>query len=383
MSEIAFRSFLPELVAIRRRLHQMPETGYEERQTSAFVADLLSGWGLEVTRDIAATGLVATLDRGGDGRALGLRADMDGLPVTEETGAVYASRTPGMMHACGHDGHTTMLIGAAFRLLQDDDFRGKVHFIFQPAEETAGGAARMIEEGLFERFPCDAVFALHNYPGLTSGRFSAKPGAMMAAIDAATLTVRGAGGHGARPEDTVDPVVAASSVVMALQTAVSRNVPPQEAGVITIGAFHAGSACNVIPDEAVLEVSLRATDPAVRTRLCRRFEEIAQAQATSFGAEARIDWQVGYPVTMNDAASVDLAAAAVRDAFGEDAFEPLDRPMMGSEDFAFMLEKVKGAYLFLGNGDSAGLHSSRYDFNDALLERGPIFFHALAKRFFA
>lgn len=383
MSEIAFRDFLPELVAIRRRLHQMPETGYEERQTSAFVADLLSGWGLEVTRDIAATGLVATLDRGGDGRALGLRADMDGLPVTEETGAVYASRTPGMMHACGHDGHTTMLIGAAFRLLQDDDFRGKVHFIFQPAEETAGGAARMIEEGLFERFPCDAVFALHNYPGLATGRFSAKPGAMMAAIDAATLTVRGAGGHGARPEDTVDPVVAASSVVMALQTAVSRNVPPQEAGVITIGAFHAGSACNVIPDEAVLEVSLRATDPAVRARLCRRFEEIAHAQAKSFGAEARIDWQVGYPVTMNDAASVDLAAAAVRDAFGEDAFEPLDRPMMGSEDFAFMLEKVKGAYLFLGNGDSAGLHSSRYDFNDALLERGPIFFHALAKRFFA
>lgn len=383
MDESAFRAFLPELVAIRRRLHQTPETGYEERQTSAFVADLLSGWGLDVTRDIAATGLVATLDRGGDGRAIGLRADMDGLPVVEETGAVYASRTPGMMHACGHDGHTTMLIGAAFRLLHDETFQGKVHFIFQPAEETAGGAARMIEEGLFERFPCDAVFALHNYPGLAAGHFSGRPGAMMAAIDAATLTVRGKGGHGARPEDTVDPVVAAASIVMALQTAVSRNVPPQEAGVITVGAFHAGSACNVIPDEAVLEVSLRATDPAVRQRLCRRLEEIAQAQATSFGAKARTDWQVGYPVTMNDAAAVDLAAAVIRDTFGEDAFEPLDRPMMGSEDFAFMLEKVKGAYLFLGNGDSAGLHSSRYDFNDTLLERGPIFLHALARRFFA
>lgn len=383
MDETVFRAFLPELVAIRRRLHQMPETGYEERQTSAFVADLLSGWGLSVTRDIAATGLVATLDRGGDGRAIGLRADMDGLPVVEETGVAYASRTPGMMHACGHDGHTTMLIGAAFRLLQDEDFRGKVHFIFQPAEETAGGAARMIAEGLFERFPCDAVFALHNYPGLAAGRFSARPGAMMAAIDAATLTVRGAGGHGARPEDTVDPVVAAASIVMALQTAVSRNVPPQEAGVITVGAFHAGSACNVIPDEAVLEVSLRATDPAVRDRLCRRFEEIAHAQAASFGAEARVDWQVGYPVTMNDAASVELAAAVIRDTFGGDAFEPLDRPMMGSEDFAFMLEKVRGAYLFLGNGDSAGLHSSRYDFDDALLERGPVFLHALARRFFA
>ncbi|WP_370673898.1 M20 aminoacylase family protein [Pleomorphomonas sp. PLEO] len=382
MDEAVFGAFLPELVAIRRRLHQMPETGYEERQTSAFVADLLSGWGLSVTRDIAATGVVATLDRGGDGRAIGLRADMDGLLVLEETGVPYASRTPGMMHACGHDGHTTMLIGAAFRLLNDTDFRGKVRFIFQPAEETAGGAARMIEEGLFERFPCDAVFALHNYPGLAAGRFSARPGAMMAAIDAATLTVRGAGGHGARPEDTVDPVVAAASIVMALQTAVSRNVPPQEAGVITVGAFHAGSACNVIPDEAVLEVSLRATDPAVRTRLCRRFEEISRAQAASFGAEAHIAWQVGYPVTMNDAASVDLAADVIRDTFGNDAFEPLDRPMMGSEDFAFMLEKVRGAYLFLGNGDSAGLHSSRYDFNDALLDRGPAFLHALARRFF-
>lgn len=382
MDETVFRAFLPELVAIRHRLHQMPETGYEERQTSAFVADLLEGWGLSVTRDIAATGLVATLDRGGDGRAIGLRADMDGLPIIEETGAVYASRTPGMMHACGHDGHTTMLIGAAFRLLHDDDFKGKVHFIFQPAEETAGGAARMIEEGLFERFPCNAVFALHNYPGLVAGRFSARPGAMMAAIDAATLTVRGSGGHSARPEDTVDPVVAASSIVMALQTAVSRNVPPQEAGVITIGAFHAGSACNVIPDEAVLEVSLRATDPTIRDRLCRRFEEIARAQATSFGAEAIIEWQVGYPVTMNDPASVDLAASVIVDTFGADAFEPLDRPMMGSEDFAFMLEKVKGAYLFLGNGNSAGLHSSRYDFDDALLERGPAFLHALARRFF-
>ncbi len=383
MDESAFRAFLPELVNIRQRLHQMPEGGYEERQTSAFVADLLSGWGFSVTRGLADTGLVATLDRGGDDRAIGLRADMDGLPIVEETGAAYASRVPGMMHACGHDGHTTMLIGAAFRLLHDEDFRGKAHFIFQPAEETAGGAARMIEEGLFERFPCDAVFALHNYPGLAAGRFSARPGAMMAAIDAATLTVRGTGGHGARPEDTVDPIVAAASIVMALQTAVSRNVPPQEAGVITVGAFHAGSACNVIPDEAVLEISLRATDPDVRSRLCRRFEEIARLQAESFGAEVRIDWQVGYPVTMNDAASVDLATTVIRDAFGEDAFEPLDRPMMGSEDFAFMLEKVKGAYLFIGNGDSAGLHNSRYDFNDTLLERGPVFLHALARRFFA
>jgi len=383
MSETAFRAFLPELVGIRHRLHQMPETGYEERQTSAFVAGLLSSWGLAVTRGLAATGFVATLDRGGSGKAIGLRADMDGLPIVEETGAAYTSRTPGMMHACGHDGHTTMLIGAAWRLLHDADFRGRVHFIFQPAEETAGGAARMIADGLFERFPCDAVFALHNYPGLSAGRFSARPGAMMAAIDAATLTVRGTGGHGARPEDTVDPVVAAASIVMALQTAVSRNVPPQEAGVVTIGAFHAGSACNVIPDEAVLEVSLRATDPDVRARLCRRFEEICRSQADSFGAEACIDWQVGYPVTMNDAASVDLAAAVIGDTFGADAFEPLDRPMMGSEDFAFMLEKVKGAYLFLGNGNSAGLHNSRYDFNDALLDRGPAFLHALARRFFA
>jgi hippurate hydrolase len=382
MTDTAFRAFLPELVDIRHRLHQMPETGFEERQTSAFVAGILEGWGLEVTRGLATTGLVATLDRGGD-RAIGLRADMDALPIIEETGAAYASRTPGMMHACGHDGHTAMLVGAAWRLLHDEDFRGKAHFIFQPAEETAGGAARMIADGLFERFPCDAVFALHNFPGLAAGRFSARPGAMMAAIDAATLTVRGAGGHGARPEDTIDPVVAASSIVMALQTMISRNVPPQEAGVVTVGAFHAGSACNIIPDEAVLEISLRATDPAVREMLCRRLETIAHAQAASYGAEARIDWQVGYPVTINDPAATELAASVVRDTFGPDAFAPLDKPMMGSEDFAFMLEKVPGAYLFLGNGDSAGLHTSRYDFNDGLLERGPAFLHVLAKRFFA
>ncbi len=382
MTDTAFRAFLPELVDIRHRLHQMPETGFEERQTSAFVAGLLSGWGLEVTRGFATTGFMATLDRGGD-RAIGLRADMDALPILEETGAPYASRTPGMMHACGHDGHTAMLIGAAWRLLHDESFRSKAHFIFQPAEETAGGAARMIADGLFERFPCDAVFALHNFPGLAAGRFSARPGAMMAAIDAATLTVRGAGGHGARPEDTIDPVVAAASIVMALQTMISRNVPPQEAGVVTVGAFHAGSACNIIPDEAVLEISLRATDPAVRSKLCERLETIAHAQAASYGAEARIDWQVGYPVTMNDPVATELAASVVRDTFGSDAFAPLDKPMMGSEDFAFMLEKVPGAYLFLGNGDSAGLHTSRYDFNDSLLERGPAFLHALAKRFFA
>jgi hippurate hydrolase len=382
MTDTAFGAFLPELVDIRHRLHQMPETGFEERQTSAFVAGLLEGWGLEVTRGLATTGLVATLDRGGD-RAIGLRADMDALPILEETGAPYASRTPGMMHACGHDGHTAMLVGAAWRLLHDEGFRGKAHFIFQPAEETAGGAARMIADGLFERFPCDAVFALHNFPGLAAGRFSARPGAMMAAIDAATLTVRGAGGHGARPEDTIDPVVAASSIVMALQTMISRNVPPQEAGVVTVGAFHAGSACNIIPDEAVLEISLRATDPAVRSKLCQRLETIAHAQAASYGAEARIDWQVGYPVTMNDPAATELAASVVRDTFGAGAFAPLDKPMMGSEDFAFMLEKVPGAYLFLGNGDSAGLHTSRYDFNDSLLERGPAFLHALVRRFFA
>lgn len=383
MNDAAFRAFLPELVEIRHKLHQMPETGYEERQTSAFVAGLMSSWGLTVTRGLATTGFVATLDRGGDGRALGLRADMDGLPILEETGAAYASRTPGMMHACGHDGHTAMLVGAAWRLLHDPDFRGKVHFIFQPAEETAGGAARMIADGLFERLPCEAVFALHNYPGLAAGRFSTRVGAMMAAIDAVTITVRGAGGHGARPEITTDPVVAAASLVMALQTAVSRNVPPQEAGVITIGSFHAGSACNIIPDEAVLEVSLRATDPDVRTTLCRRVEEIARFQAESFGCAARLDWQVGYPVTMNAAPVVELATSVIVDTFGAEAFELLAKPMMGSEDFAFMLETVPGAYLFLGNGDSAGLHTSRYDFDDALLERGPAFFHALAKRFFS
>lgn len=383
MDETAFRAFLPELIDIRHRLHQMPEHGYEERQTSAFVAGLLSSWGLKVTRGIGGTGFVATLDRGGAGRAIGLRADMDGLPIIEETGCAYASRNAGMMHACGHDGHTAMLVGAAWRLLQDAEFTGTAHFIFQPAEESAAGAARMIADGLFDRFPCDGVFALHNFPGLPVGRFSARHGAMMAAIDVATITVRGAGGHGAEPEKTIDPLVAAASLVLALQTPVSRNVPPQEAAVITIGSFHAGSACNIIPDEAVLEISLRATHPDVRRRLCQRVEEISDLHVRSFGAEARIDWQVGYPVTMNTAGPAVLAREVIIDTFGADAYAPLDKPMMGSEDFAFMLEKVPGAYLFLGNGEGPGLHTSRYDFNDGLLERGPAFYHALTRRFFA
>lgn len=372
-------AFADELKAIRQHLHSIPELGLEEVETSDYIASRLNEWGYEITRSLAKTGIVASLRRGSSNRSIGFRADFDALPIREETGLPYASRNAGNMHACGHDGHTAMLLGAAWSLAQDEDFSGTIHFIFQPAEENYGGAQIMIEEGLFERFPCDQIFALHNWPGLEAGKFASKAGPIAASIDALTLTVKGSGGHGAEPEKTVDPIVVASSIVMSLQTIVSRTVSPHQASVITVGAFNAGSVCNVIPDTARLEISMRATDPEIRKILSEKVEQVANMQAASYGAAVGFDWMVGYPATINDAAAFDQAKATVIAHFGEEAFEELDRPFMGSEDFSFMLEKASGAYLLIGNGESSGLHTATYNFNDEILERGMSFFHNLAK----
>lgn len=379
MSKFDFSGFLPELINIRHQLHAMPEIGLSEFKTSDFIADHLKKWGFQVTRGVAQTGVVGTLKRGDSNRSIGFRADFDALPILEETGLPYASQHPGVMHACGHDGHTAMLLGAAYALSQDQNFNGTVHLIFQPAEENFGGGKMMIEDGLFERFPCEQVFAIHNMPGLATGVFSAKAGAMAASIDVLTLTVKGSGGHGAMPELTVDPVVVASSIVMALQTLVSRNISPHQPAVLTVGSFQSGSACNIIPDDAVLEISMRAMDPTVRNALRERVEEIARYQAKSYQADVQLDWAVGYPATINNPQSYELARDVAMAEFGEEAFEELALPMMGSEDFSFLLETVPGAYIFLGNGDSSGLHTSRYDFNDEILERGATFFQQLAK----
>ncbi|UWU25904.1 M20 family metallopeptidase (plasmid) [Rhizobium sp. CB3060] len=374
-----FSPIRAKLLEFRHHLHGIPELGLSEIKTPAFIAEQLESWGYKVHRGIATTGLVASLERGRPMEAIGFRADFDALPMSEETAVPYASEHPGAMHACGHDGHTTMLLGAAWALAQDRSFDGTVHFIFQPAEENLGGARLMIDDGLFDRFPCQRIFALHNLPGLEVGKFATRAGAIAASIDVVTITVKGKGGHGALPETTVDPVVVGSSIVMALQTLVARNVSPHERSVVTVGSFQAGSAANIIPDIAVLEISMRATNAAVRAELQRRIEEVAAFQARSFNAEVDFAWEVGYPATINAPAEVDRAAASISRHFGADAFTWLDSPMMFSEDFSFMLERVPGAYILIGNGNSSGLHSKTYDFNDAILERGAALFYHLAK----
>jgi hippurate hydrolase len=375
---------MPELVAIRRDLHEHPELGLEEVRTSDVIARHLESYGYKVTRGLAKTGLVATLANGTSRRSIGIRADIDALPIHEETGLAYASKTPGKMHACGHDGHTTMLLGAAKAIAGRRNFDGTVHLIFQPAEENFGGAKIMVEEGLFERFPCDAVFALHNEPGLPFGQFALKEGPIMAAVDEARITVNGVGGHGAQPQDTSDPIVCAASIVMALQTIVSRNIHPFEPAVVTVGAFHAGSTSNIIPGRAEIVVGVRSFDPAVRDELERRIRLVAERQAESYGMSATVDYQRFYDATVNHKAETDLVRdLAIRFA-GPDKVVDLARPFMVSEDFAYMLKERPGTYFLLGGKSGEHhkpLHHPGYNFNDDLLPVGAAFWTELAEHY--
>ncbi|KWE60325.1 amidohydrolase [Burkholderia ubonensis] len=372
-----------DMIALRRRLHAHPELGFDERATSELVADCLTTWGYQVTRGLGGTGVVGTLTRGA-GRRLGLRADMDALPIRETTGLPHASRIDGVMHACGHDGHTAMLLAAARCLAERERFRGTLNLIFQPAEEGLGGAQRMIEDGLFARFPCDAVFAMHNVPGLPAGKLGFCDGPFMASADEVRVRVTGRGGHGAAPHATVDPVVVCASIVMALQTIVSRNVNPQALAIITAGSIHAGTASNVIPPHADLELSVRALSPDVRALLERRIRETVAGQAASYGATAEIDYRAGYPVLVNHADETTFARQVARDWGGDDALIEQMQPIAASEDFAFMLNACPGSYLSIGNGDGAAgcaLHNPGYDFNDAILATGASYWVALAERF--
>jgi hippurate hydrolase len=373
-----------EFIALRRDIHQHPELAFEEHRTAALVADKLERWGYVVERGIGGTGVVGTLVRGQGSKRLGLRADMDALPINEATGLDYASAHAGVMHACGHDGHTAMLLAAARHLAEEGRIDGTLHLIFQPAEEGGGGAVRMMADGLFERFPCDAVFAMHNMPGVPQGRLVLREGATMASSDYATVTLTGIGGHGAMPHRATDPIVAAASTVMALQTIVARNIDPLHAAVVTVGALHAGKANNVIPAAATLELSVRALDREVRATLERRIKALVVAQAESFGVSARIDWRPGYAVLVNTPAETAFAREVATELVGADNVTLQGPPLTGSEDFAFMLERIPGSYLFIGNGVGEGgcmVHNPGYDFNDRNVAIGSAYWVLLAQRF--
>ncbi len=379
-----------EFISLRRDIHRHPELAFQEHRTAALVADKLEGWGYAVERGIGGTGVVGTLVRGRGAKRLGIRADMDALPIIEASGAGWTSVHAGVMHACGHDGHTAMLLAAARHLAEHGAFDGTLHLIFQPAEEGGGGALRMLADGLFDRFPCDAVFAMHNMPGVEQGRFVLREGAAMASSDYATVTITGQGGHGAMPHRAADPIVAAAGIVMALQTIVSRNIDPLQAAVVTVGALHAGKANNVIPASATMELSVRALDRDVRATVERRVKALVAAQAESFDVQAQIDWRLGYAVLVNTPAETAFARAVATELVGAQRVTPQGPPLTGSEDFAFMLERVPGSYVLIGNGTDSGpgeggcmVHNPGYDFNDDNIATGSAFWVLLAERFLA
>ena len=373
-----------QFIAVRRDIHRHPELAFSERRTAALVAAQLGAWGYAVTTGLGGTGVVGQLKRGTSNRTLGLRADMDALPIAEATGAAWASCEHGVMHACGHAGHTAMLLAAAHHLAQHGRFDGTLNLIFQPAEEGGGGALKMMEDGLFERFPCEAIFAMHNMPGMPQGQLVFRSGPTMASSDFATVTLHGHGGHGAMPHKATDVVVAAASLIMALQTVASRHVDPMQPAVVTVGAIHAGEANNVIPAEARLEISVRALDPQVRRSMEQRIRELVRLQAESFGVRAEIVWRPGYAVLVNDATQTARALAVAQKHFPPEQINPQGPMLTGSEDFAFMLERVPGSYLFIGNGvdgepGACMVHNPAYDFNDLNIAPGAAYWIALVQ----
>jgi hippurate hydrolase len=377
--EAGLASFIDEFIALRRDIYTHPELAFKETRTSALVADYLKQWGYDVTTGVGGSGVVGTLKRGNSNKTIGIRADMDALPITEATGLDYASRNSGVMHACGHDGHTTVLLAAARYLAQSGRFSGTVHLIFQPAEEIGAGARRMIEDGLFERFPCDAVYGLHNWPGVPAGKFGFVTGPAMASVDRARIRVNGRGGHGAEPHKSVDPVVVASSIVLALQTVVARNLDPLDMGVVTVASIHGGDALNVIPAHVDLGITIRSFSQAVREELRRRIEAVARSQAESFGAVADVNYQWGFPALINAKAETEFARQVALSTFPTGTVIEDFRPRTASEDFAFMLEQKPGTYFFVGNGDSAGLHNPNYNFNDEILLPAALFWVRLTE----
>ncbi|MBZ5790643.1 amidohydrolase [Burkholderia contaminans] len=365
----------PFFAELRREVHMYPGLGFEVERTADMVAERLREWGYDVTTGVGGTGVVGTLQQGTSTRRIGIRADMDALPIVENTGLPWGSRIHGHMHACGHDGHTAILLAAAWHLAQTRNFDGTLHLIFQPDEESLCGAKAMIDDGLFERFPCDAVYGLHNFPGLAVGAALVVPGPVTASSDRISVLVRGKGGHGAMPHLACDPVVAAASIVMALQTIVARNVKPGDLGVVTVGQIKAGSMFNVIPQHAELSINVRATDIDTQKLIEQRVREIVDAQCASYGVTADIEVENLVPVMINHAPETALAMEVAREVFGAEAvMSSRSGSAAGSEDFAWMLQARPGCYIAIGNGKGSwggcSLHNPGYDFNDEAIPYG-------------
>jgi len=373
----------PWMQAIRHDLHKHPELGFQETRTSERVANELRNMGLEVHTGLAGTGVVATLKRGTSNRAIGLRADLDALPMQEKSGVSYASVNEGVFHGCGHDGHTAMLLGAARALSTSGEFDGIVHFIFQPAEEGLGGAVEMMKDGLFEKFPCSHVFGLHNWPDHKLGEFGVRPGAMMAAFSTFDITITGTGGHGALPHTTIDPVVIAASLVQSLQSIVSRVIDPVNAAVVSVTQIHGGSAYNVIPDTVVLSGCCRYFSDEDRQKISEEIERRAHFVAQSAGASARVDMKEIYTILMNDPEQTDVCARVAEAIVGNEQVHRNRAPIMASEDFAFMLQEVPGCYILMGTGgDGHGcmVHNPGYNFNDDALAIGTSYWVELVRQ---
>ena len=374
------------LTKIRHQLHRNPELSFKELVTAELVALRLSEWGYEVTRNIGGHGVVGRLRHGEGSRSVSLRADMDALPILEESSSAHASKNAGVMHACGHDGHTTMLLGAARQLATTRNFSGTVNLVFQPAEEAGrdSGAQRMIADGLFDRFPCDAIFGLHNHPGYPVGTFMFGSGPFMSASDRVFITIHGRGGHAARPHMTVDPILIAGSLVMALQSVVSRNIDPTQTAIVTIGSLNAGIASNVIPESARMSLSVRSFSVEVRKRLQERITELVTLHVQGYGGSVKIEYEQGYPVLVNSAAETAFALQVASELVGAEHTVYPFGPVTGSEDFAYYLQHRPGCFLRLGNGEnSAMVHNASYDFNDQNLTVGAAYWTRLAERFLA
>jgi amidohydrolase len=369
----AIAAFASDLTAWRRDIHAHPELGFEEERTSAIVASKLKEFGCEVTTGIGKTGVVGTIRVGNNPRAVGLRADMDALPMDEMNTFEHASKHKGRMHACGHDGHTIMLLGAARHLAKTRNFDGTVHFIFQPAEEGRGGAEAMVKDGLFEKFPCEVVFGMHNRPKLDVGRFQIRSGPMMAGGGLFDIHIKGKGAHGARPESGIDPVVIGGHIITALQTVISRTLAPIDSGVISITQMHAGDAYNVIPETAVLRGTVRAFRKEVMATIKEKIERIASGIAHTFGGEAKADVRIVFPPLVNNPDEAKWIGDVAASIVGEDHVNREGGYVMASEDFSYMLEKVPGAFILIGNGGGEGgceVHNPGYDFNDDALPLG-------------
>ena len=372
-----------EMTAWRQDIHSHPELGFEEQRTSDLVAEKLKSFGCEVHRGVGKTGVVGRLQVGNSTRSIGLRADMDALPIQEENTFAYRSRNAGRMHACGHDGHTAMLLGAAQHLAKTKNFDGTINFIFQPAEEGLGGGKAMIEDGLFERFPCDSIFGMHNWPGLAVGKFAIRSGGMMAGGAFFDVTVTGKGAHGAKPETGIDPVLVASHIVTALQSIVSRNVRPSDTAVLSITQIHGGDAYNVIPQEAVIKGTARAFSMDTLKLIETNMRRLSESVAAGFGATAALDFRLIFLPTVNDDAETAFIADTAAELVGEANVNREGPLIMASEDFSYMLNVRPGAYMMIGNGEGVGgcaVHNPAYDFNDEILPLGASLFVRLAER---